>query len=381
MKILSVVGARPQIIKAAALSRAIRNCFSDKLEDVILHTGQHYDQNMSDVFFGQMEIPQPRYNLGIGSGLHGEQTASMMSGIEEVLIKEKPGCLVVYGDTNSTLAASVAAAKLHVPVAHVEAGLRSFNKKMPEEINRIVCDHCSTLLFSPTQKGIDNLVREGFSVNAKPPFSPDNPGIFHTGDVMYDNSLYFAGIAEKQSTILTDHDLEEERFVLVTIHRDFNTDVPENFNSIFSSIVKIAKSYPCKLIIPLHPRTSKLLKSNLDSALFRSLTDSGKIVITAPVSFIDMIMLEKYFSLVMTDSGGVQKEAFFFKKPCIIMRPETEWVELVENGNSELVSADAQKIMTSFKRYTDKKEVLDYPPIYGDGHAAETICGIILKFS
>ena len=334
---------------------------------------------MSEVFINEMGIPKPLYNLGIGSGTHGVQTAAMMSGIEEVLLKEKPSCLVVYGDTNSTLAASVAAAKIHVPVAHIEAGLRSFNKKMPEEINRIVCDHCSTLLFSPTLKGIENLEREGFRVYTRAPFTPDNPGIFHTGDVMYDNSLFFADIAEKQSDVLEKNGIESGNFVLITIHRDFNTDDPVKLNGIFRAIIKISEAHHCNLIIPLHPRTSKLLESVLDAEVCKSLKADRKIRIIEPVSFFDMIMLEKHCQLVMTDSGGVQKEAFFFKKPCIILRPETEWVELVENGNAELVSADTEKIVASFERFSSPSMKYIYPSVYGDGKAAEMICAKIFE--
>jgi len=378
MKILSVIGARPQIIKSAALSRAFRNVYKNEIEDIILHTGQHYDANMSDVFFAEMDIPKPKYNLGIGSSSHGSQTAAIMEGIEKILLSEKPDYLLVYGDTNSTLAASVAAVKIHIPVAHVEAGLRSFNKKMPEEINRIVCDHSSSLLFSPTKKGIENLICEGFKTGNSAPFSPDNPGIFHTGDVMYDNSLFYFEIAEKQSLVLQKYSLEKNNFILVTIHRDFNTDMPENLNGIFAAINEISKSENRRFIIPLHPRTSKMLKAVLETSLYKSIISENLITITEPVSFFDMIMLEKYCSLVMTDSGGVQKEAFFFKKPCVILRPETEWVELVENGNAILASASPDKIKKAYTYFSANIKKLTFPDIYGNGNAAGEICRIML---
>ncbi|MEK6615862.1 MAG: UDP-N-acetylglucosamine 2-epimerase, partial [Bacteroidota bacterium] len=223
MKILTIIGARPQFIKAAALSRAIRNKFSEKISEVIVHTGQHYDDNMSHVFFEEMEIPKEDYNLEVGSSSHGKQTASMISGIEELLLKEKPDCVALYGDTNSTLAGAVAAVKIHIPVAHIEAGLRSFNKSMPEEINRIVCDHCSTLLFSPTKSGYVNLTKEGFSEFSKAPHTADNPKIYHCGDVMYDNAIYFSELAKKKSDILKQYELTPDNYILATIHRDNNT--------------------------------------------------------------------------------------------------------------------------------------------------------------
>lgn len=377
MKLLSVIGARPQIIKAAALSRAIRCGFSDSLEDIILHTGQHYDANMSEVFFKEMEIPAPRFNLGIGSGTHGSQTAAMMKGIEDVLLAEKPDFLVVYGDTNSTLAAAVAASKIHVPVAHIEAGLRSFNKRMPEEINRIVCDHCSTLLFSPTLKGIENLEREGFCSNNQGPFTADNPGVFHSGDVMYDNSLYYAEKAEQNEEILKENQLEKENYILVTIHRDFNTDIPGNLNGIFTALAEIAERE--KLMIPLHPRTAKLMKDTLTDGLYRKISENKNIHITVPVSFFDMILLEKYAKMVFTDSGGVQKEAFFFRKPCVILRPETEWVELVESGNARLAGAKPDSISEAYQHFLTFHSQLQYPDIYGKGNAAEEICSVLLN--
>jgi UDP-GlcNAc3NAcA epimerase len=378
LKILNIIGARPQIIKAAAISRAIKNHFSDKIEDIIVHTGQHYDENMSEVFFTEMGIPKPKYNLNVGSASHGVQTAEMIKGIESIIFSEKPNVVLVYGDTNSTLAAAVAAAKLHIPVAHVEAGLRSFNKSMPEEINRITCDHASTLLFSPTETGISNLEREGFKINAKMPYNIDNPGVFHCGDVMYDNSLYFSAISATKSNVIEKYKLEKNNFVLATIHRDNNTDNPVRLKQIFEAIIKINKDYSIPFFIPLHPRTSNILKKNIGDDLYNLITINKNIIIAPPVSFFDMIQLESNAKLVFTDSGGVQKEAYFFKKPCIILRSETEWVEIVKNGNAIICDADFNKIMEAWKLFYSKPD-LEYLQIFGDGKAAEFICNKLVE--
>jgi len=370
MKLVTIIGARPQIIKAAALSRAIKSHYADSIQEVIVHTGQHYDDNMSQVFFDELGIPRPDYNLHVGSASHGVQTARMMEGIEEILLKERPDFIVLYGDTNSTLAGATAAAKIHIPIAHVEAGLRSFNKSMPEEINRIVCDHCSTLLFSPTQAGIDNLQREGFNLNNEPPYTIDNPKVFHCGDVMYDNSLHFAEIAETKTDIINRLNLNDKPFVLATVHRDTNTDQPERLNAIFSALLKLSKKQP--IVLPLHPRTNKMLKTNLDTTLKEQLFSSSDIRIIPPVSFLEMIALEKQAHLVVTDSGGVQKESYFFQKPCIILRPETEWVEIVETGNAILADADEQRIMEAWNQFESQPDA-GFPEIFGDGKAAEFI--------
>src|SRR6218665_1152746 len=250
-KILTIIGARPQIIKAAALSRAIKNTYADRISEVIVHTGQHYDENMSEEFFDELDIPHPHYNLNVGSGSHGKQTAAMIDGIEEVLLKEKPDAIVLYGDTNSTLSGAIAASKIQVPVVHIEAGLRSFNKTMPEEINRIMCDHVSTLLFSPTKAGYDNLLKEGFRENNEGPYSFDNPKIYHCGDVMYDNSIYFSEVAEEKTRVLHENQLESGKFILATIHRNNNTDEPERLNAIFRSMYRIANENRIKVILPL----------------------------------------------------------------------------------------------------------------------------------
>ncbi len=368
MKLVTIIGARPQIIKAAALSRAIKNHYSNRIQEVIVHTGQHYDDNMSQVFFDELGIPHPDYNLHVGSASHGVQTARMTEGIEEVLLKEKPDFIVLYGDTNSTLAGAVAAAKIHVPIVHIEAGLRSFNKSMPEEINRIVCDHCSTLLFTPTKAGLENLKREGFPMDNDGPFTIDNPKVYHCGDIMYDNSLYFASIAEQKTDIIQRLGLTSNPFILATIHRDSNTDHPERLNAIFEALIQLSKT--TQVVLPLHPRTAKLLKTNLDSEKQTQIFNRPSISIIPPVSFLEMIALERHTQLVMTDSGGVQKEAYFFKKPCIILRPETEWVEIVETGNAILVDADETRIMQAWQHFEGNPPTA-FPEIFGDGHAAE----------
>jgi UDP-GlcNAc3NAcA epimerase len=377
IKILTIIGARPQIIKAAALSKAIKS-YSDKIKEIIVHTGQHYDENMSNVFFSELGIPVPDYNLGVGSGNHGEQTAKMITGLEEILLKEKPECIVLYGDTNSTLAGAIAASKIHIPVVHIEAGLRSFNKAMPEEINRIACDHVSTLLFSPTKSGIINLEKEGFKLNNQPPFHIDNPGVFHCGDIMYDNSLYYSEIAGQKTTILNDHQLSGNDFLLVTIHRNNNTDEPARLNAIFSALQKISIDKSLKIVLPLHPRTSSLLEKNVEKHLLAEIRENTNFKIIAPASFLEMIALEKNARMIITDSGGVQKEAFFFQKPCIILRDETEWIELVQNGNAMLVGADEIKILKSFNDLYSKTD-FSWPEMFGDGKAAYFICEQMIK--
>lgn len=378
IKIVTIIGARPQIIKAAAISRCIRNSFANEITEIIVHTGQHYDQNMSEVFFTEMEIPSPSYNLSVGSSSHAKQTAAMMDKTEEVLLKERPDCVLLYGDTNSTLAGSVAAAKLLIPVVHVEAGLRSFNKAMPEEINRIVCDHLSTLLFSPTLAGIKNLENEGFRSKNKSPFTSEKPGIFHCGDVMFDNALYFSEKAESTSQIVNNLKLEKNNFLLTTIHRDNNTDNPERLNSIFSALYKICSENDIVAVIPLHPRTSKILSSALNKELYANIHNASFIKIIKPVSFFDMISLERNCMMILTDSGGVQKEAFFYHKPCIILRTETEWIELVECGAATISDASEVKIISAFGNYM-RSGIQSWPSVFGNGKASEFICNTIVS--
>jgi UDP-GlcNAc3NAcA epimerase len=376
IKILTVIGARPQIIKAAALSRAINTHFAGKIEEKIVHTGQHYDENMSQVFFTEMGIPAPHYNLNVGSGSHGAQTALMITGIEKILTEEKPHAIVLYGDTNSTLAGAVAASKIHVPVVHIEAGLRSFNKAMPEEINRILCDHVSTLLFSPTKAGYDHLVKEGIAKESNPvKASADAPAVFHCGDIMYDNSLYFASVAESRTDIMKREELESGKFFLATVHRDNNTDQPARLLSIFGAIDSLTKQHNLTLVLPLHPRTRKNIAAQPDVQL---IIDSNPLIrIIPPASFFEMVMLEKNARMVITDSGGVQKEAFFFGKPCVILRPETEWVELVDCGAARLADADEQRIIASANALLGAQ--LQFPSLFGDGHAAEFMCSKMLE--
>ncbi len=378
LKILTIIGARPQIIKASAISRAIRNHYKDSIQEIIVHTGQHYDNNMSAVFFNELQIPQPDYNLNVGSGMHGVQTAEMIKGIEEIILKEKPDGMILYGDTNSTLAGAIAASKLHCKIVHIEAGLRSYNKTMPEEINRILCDHCSTLLFSPTQTGYQNLIKEGFTINNLPPFTADNPNIYHCGDIMFDNTLHFSGIAAEKSDILKKNNLKKNTYALATIHRDHNTDDTVRLTGIFKAILTIAENKNIDFVIPLHPRTAKMLQGNLSKEVYQKMMLNQHIKIIEPVSFLDMIALEQHSVLVVTDSGGVQKEAYFLQKPCIILRPQTEWVELTEHGSSIIADADEAKIIHAADMLLSKN-FTSFPPIFGNGKAAEFICEEIVK--
>jgi UDP-GlcNAc3NAcA epimerase len=377
-KILTVIGARPQIIKAAAISRAIREHYPTQLEECIVHTGQHYDSNMSDIFFEEMGIPQPSYNLAVGSGQHGAQTARMIERLEDILLQEKPNAVLLYGDTNSTLAGAISAVKLHIPVVHVEAGLRSFNKHMPEEINRIMCDHASTLLFSPTKQGIENLKREGFSMDIADRPSADRPAVFHCGDIMLDNSLYFAERLKGDTSYLASLGLLGKPFVLATIHRDHNTDDDERLTSIFRALLHIAEKDQQTIVLPIHPRTKKKLEQSSHSDLRSLVNDHPFFQMISPASFLEMIALESQCTFIITDSGGVQKEAYFFKKPCVILRPQTEWVEIVEHGNALLADADYDRICAGYDTLRAKND-WQWLPLFGDGKAAEFICGKIVE--
>lgn len=376
-KIVTIVGARPQIIKSSAISRAVQTDFSDRLVEVIVHTGQHYAENMSRIFFDEMKIPEPDYNLQVGSSSHATQTARMLEGLEEVFIKEKPDAVIVYGDTNSTLAGALAAAKIHIPVVHVEAGLRSFNKSMPEEINRISCDHMSTLLFTPTRTGRENLRKEGFQKNGTQRATIDRPKVFHCGDVMYDNTLHFAAVAHEYSTILGELKLENKEFVLMTVHRDTNTDIPERLEDIFRAVLDLSRETNLTFVIPLHPRTTGKLES-IDKDLYEAIQKEDRIKMIPPVGFMDIISLEKAARMIMTDSGGLQKESYFFEKPCVILRDQTEWIEIVENGNGLLAGADYSSIKSAFNSLY-KQDNFTFPPFYGDGRAAHFICETILN--
>jgi UDP-GlcNAc3NAcA epimerase len=372
-KIINLVGARPQIIKASAISRSIKNHYSGKIEEIIVHTGQHYDRELSQVFFDELELTRPHYNLGVGSARHGRQTGLMITGIEEVLMTEKPECLIIYGDTNSTLAGALAGSKQHFPVVHIEAGMRSFNKLMPEELNRIMSDHASTLLFAPTNTAFKNLIMEGFKPENSPPYNIDNPKIYFTGDIMYDNTLFFSSLAEKKKSFLLEkHKIERDGFVLVTIHRDMNTDDVLRLNSILSTLLELAEEHKMVFMMPLHPRTTISMKNNLVELCDR-LNKSRYIRIIPPVSFLEMTLLEKNSQVIITDSGGLQKESHFFKKPCIVLRKETEWVELVKNGTVMLADADPALITAAFEFYVGKTPKLEYPGFYGDGKTADFI--------
>lgn len=369
IKILNIVGARPQIIKAAALSRAIRNHFSTDIEDIIVHTGQHYDYNMSQVFFEELEIPKPHINMNVGSGTHAGQTAQIMIKAEEIIQSEKPDVIVVYGDTNSTLAVAITAAKMHIPVAHIEAGLRSFNKSMPEEINRITCDHASTFLFTPTQTANKNLQNEGFNLLAKVPFHIDNPKVVMSGDIMYDNALYFKNKAQKPEILnkLTGY------FALVTIHREQNTDNLDNLKQIANLLIQIADEQKINIVFPIHPRTVKALSAHLPE--IKSILDKHSLIhLIEPVSYLEILALLQECELVMTDSGGLQKEAYFMQKPCVILRTETEWVEIIEQGAGSVTDINPIKVKEAVQYFIQHASTIKYAPVFGDGHAAEFIC-------
>lgn len=385
MKLLTVIGARPQIIKSAAISRAVKEHFSDSIEEKILHTGQHYDANMSQVFFDELGIPQPDFNLGVGSGSHGEQTAKMISGIEQVLTAEHFDGVILYGDTNSTLAGAVAAAKIHIPVFHVEAGLRSYNMAMPEEQNRIVCDQLSSILFAPTQTAVDNLAREGFNVSEATFANGKKRKVVKSGDVMYDNSMYFGKMlsasvdgVSKEEKILAGYGVEAGGFALATIHRDNNTDQPERLSAIFKALLDISEKDHLDIVLPLHPRTKKLLEKNLDEDLYHRVLSSARLKLVPPASFFEIIALEKNARIVLTDSGGVQKESFFFERPCVILRPETEWVEIVEHGAGILADADYDRIISAYDSLVGNE--VHFPPLFGDANASEKILCEMLKY-
>lgn len=352
MHILTVVGARPQFIKAAPVSNAIRaagHC------EFLVHTGQHYDYGMSQIFFDELQIPQPAINLEIGSGSHGQQTGQMLIRLEEVIQAQQPDFVLVYGDTNSTLAGALAAVKLGTPVAHVEAGLRSFNRTMPEEHNRILTDHCADLLFCPTQTAVDLLATEGVT-----------KGVHLVGDTMFDAVQQFSNTAAQRSAILDTLKLAAKGYLLATIHRPYNTDEPENLRSILAAFAEIDEP----VIFPVHPRTRKKIAD-------LGLPEAGvaQVRMIEPVGYLDMLVLEQNARLILTDSGGIQKEAFFFAVPCVTLRPETEWVETVETGWNVLVHADRAKIVAAVKEHI--WPVGAPPHIFGDGHASERIVGVL----
>lgn len=353
MKILTVVGARPQFIKAAVVSRAFKDL--EGPEEQIIHTGQHYDPGLSDIFFDEMEIPRPTHNLNVGSGSHGKQTGAMLAGIEEILLSEEPDRVLVYGDTNSTLAGALAAAKLHIPVDHVEAGLRSFNRDMPEEVNRVLTDHVSSLLLCPTSSAVSNLISEGIH----------GDHVKNVGDVMLDAARFYASKANK--SILERLGVQKGRYILATVHRAENTDNPTHLTAILDALATVANDIP--VILPLHPRTANILSKSRQAV-------PGAIQVIEPVGFLDMVALERDARLIATDSGGVQKEAFFHGRPCVTLREETEWVELVESGWNRLVPpTDPSTIEKAIREMLDSRGE-DVQP-YGDGHAGQRIADII----
>lgn len=353
MKVITIVGARPQFIKAAVVSRIIKN--NKDITEIIVHTGQHFDSNMSEIFFEEMEIPKPDYNLNINGLGHGAMTGQMLEKIEEVLLKEKPDWVLVYGDTNSTLAGALAAKKLHIKVAHVEAGLRSFNMKMPEEINRILTDRISDILFCPTETALKNLYNEGYK----------NIGcrIENVGDVMQDAALFYCEKAKKPEFELPD------KFVLCTLHRAENTDNPKAFKDIFDALEEISEKTP--VVLPLHPRTKNKLKS------INYNFESSTIFFIEPVGYFEMIYLILNCELVMTDSGGLQKEAFFFKKLCLTLREETEWVELVENGFNLVCGSNKENIISSFRKLKTYLQINFDEKLFGNGEAGRKIINIL----
>ena len=377
IRIATIIGARPQFIKAAALSRTIRSTFSSEIEEILIHTGQHYDENMSGSFFRDLEIPEPAMNLGVRENDHGRQTGMMLGKIEEALLDLAPSLVVLYGDTNSTLAGALAASKLHIPVAHIEAGLRSFNKKMPEEINRIVCDHVSTLLFTPTETSTSNLSDEGLSVFNSPPWSIDNPGVFECGDIMIDNLVYLGGIIGDDISLLKELEVERGKYHLCTVHRDFNTDDPGRLEGIFRGLSRISSDSGDKIVVPLHPRTRKRMQKLPDKALRE--VSSSNIELIEPLPYKKMVTLEKFAGMIITDSGGIQKEAYYFNKPLIILRPETEWEEIVEAGAARLADADPSMISDAW-RYFREHDLPPFVPFYGNGRTAEFICNIIIDY-
>lgn len=372
LKLLTIVGARPHFIKAAALSYCINTEFQQKITEKILHTGQHYDANMSAIFFNELQIPLPYKNLHTGSASHGDQVARMISAIEKEILAERPHAIVIYGDTNSTLAAALAACKLHIPIAHIEAGMRSYNKRMPEELNRITADQAATFLFCTSQNAVNNLLLENFKFKQEEKVSINNPLVLNTGDLMYDAFEIFTSKLNYDSHTMKQLQLRQGQYYLASVHRDFNVDNAANLKKIIAALETIAQTTDIPVIFPAHPRTKRSMMQHqikFNSSLLQMLE---------PVSYLEMVWLEKNSSLIITDSGGVQRESFFCKKPCVVLRNETEWQELVENGNSILTNINTTEIVNAVAKMKSKKR-FTFPPIFGDGHAARLICNSLLK--
>lgn len=356
-KIISIVGARPQFIKAAVVSRALQQS-GEAAQEKIIHTGQHFDDNMSAVFFKELDIPEPHFHLGVGGGTHGQNTGRMLESIEEVLLQEKPCMVLVYGDTNSTLAGALAASKLHIPLAHVEAGLRSFNKKMPEEINRILTDHAADILFTPTDTATHNALAEGIATEK----------IQQVGDVMYDAALYYAGKAKHHEGILQRLSLRSGTFMLVTLHRAEMVDHRHRLQQVLNAVAQSGMP----VVLPMHPRTKKRLQE-FDTVIPKN------IFIIEPLGYLDITVLVQHAAVVATDSGGLQKEACFHKTPCITLRDETEWVELCECGANILTGADEGRIAAAIQQSLTTGEAVFNKPLYGNGDSGELIAAAILR--
>jgi UDP-GlcNAc3NAcA epimerase len=375
MKIVTIVGARPQFIKAGAVNRAIQESNKKKarIREIWVHTGQHYDTLMDKVFFEELKLPKPDYHLGVGSGSHAKQTGLMLERVERVLEKEKPEMVIVYGDTNSTLAGALAAAKLNIPVGHVEAGLRSYNQAMPEEINRLLTDHLSTFLFCPTDQAVQNLLKEGIKDGR-------TRIVKNVGDVMYDSILYYSKMAEKKSTVLNDLNLvspqsaiRNPQYYLATLHRAENTDDPKRLKSILTALNEIGKKVPT--VLPLHPRTKKRME------IYHFLSKFKNIKFIEPVSYLDMLKLERKAKAILTDSGGIQKEAYWLRVPCFTLREETEWVETIKSGWNVLTGTNAKRIVEEVGHLEKRKRHPEGNKIFGDGKAGEKIVQILIRHS
>ncbi len=363
LKILTIIGARPQFIKAASLSRKFKLDYLELFNEIIVHTGQHYDNDMSEIFFKQLQIPEPKYNLGVSNKTHGAMTGQMLEKLEAIFLKELPDFVLVYGDTNSTLSGALAASKLHIPVIHIEAGLRSFNKKMPEEINRIITDHLSSLLFCPTDDAVKNLAKENVDSN-----------VYNVGDIMYDIALSFKDKINELSDIHEQLNLKKNGYALVTVHREVNTNNYNNLKEILTGLKNVSQTTP--VIFPIHPRTKKYIYDFELNGLLES------ILTIPPVNFLDMMKLLCNSFIILTDSGGVQKEAYFYNKPCLTLRNETEWIETIEVGSNILVGSNAYEILNWFNKYKNKKWVPKFDKnLYGSGNTSELIINTILNYN